>query len=106
VSGLSAPWLLLPFLVGWTQERARRAAVAGLVVTLAALAGYFAMTLSPIEGVHFQASEVKGLLGSNRLNEVGGGPTWCWHEAGYTGWHPWSRLAARPNCCEDSRDRP
>jgi hypothetical protein len=81
VSGLSAPWLILPFLVGSMQGRPRRAAVVGVVVTLAALAGYFAMTLSPVEGVHLDASELRGLLGSNRLNEVGGlfmGPLFGW----------------------------
>src|SRR5205823_4526706 len=51
VSGLSAPWLVLPFLAGMTQERARRAMILGLVVTLSALAGYFAMTYSPVENV-------------------------------------------------------
>ena len=50
VSGMSAPWLMLPFVVGMTQERGRRAMALGLVVTLAALVGYFAMTHSPIEG--------------------------------------------------------
>jgi hypothetical protein len=51
VSGMSAPWLVLPFAVGMTQERRRRAMALGLVATLAALVGYFAMTYSPIEGV-------------------------------------------------------
>ena len=51
VSGMSAPWLVLPFVVGITQERSRRAMALGLGVTLAALAGYFAMTYSPMEGV-------------------------------------------------------
>jgi len=51
VSQMSAPWLLLPFAFGCTQDRPRRAAVLGLVATLAALAGYFAMTVSPMEGV-------------------------------------------------------
>jgi TctA family transporter len=46
---VSAPWLVLPFLIGMTQQRARRAAVLGLVVTASALLGYFAMTYSPIE---------------------------------------------------------
>ena len=46
---MSAPWLVLPFLIGRTQRRARRAAVLGLVVTLSALLGYFAMTYSPME---------------------------------------------------------
>ena len=50
VSGMSAPWLVLPFAVGMTQERGRRAVALGLVVTMAALAGYFAMTHSPMEG--------------------------------------------------------
>jgi hypothetical protein len=50
VSGMSAPWLVLPFVVGTTQGRSRRAMVLGLVVTLSALVGYFAMTYSPMEG--------------------------------------------------------
>jgi len=81
VSLLSAPWLMLPFLVGTTQARPRRAAAAGLVITLSALAGYFAMTLSPMEGVHFSLVELRGLLGSNQLNEIGGlvfGPLFGW----------------------------
>jgi hypothetical protein len=50
VSGLSAPWLVLPFLAGMTQSNVRRAMALGLVVSLAALLGYFAMTYSPVEG--------------------------------------------------------
>jgi hypothetical protein len=46
---MSAPWLVLPFLVGSAQQRARRAAMLGLVVTLSALLGYFAMIYSPME---------------------------------------------------------
>ena len=46
---MSAPWLVLPFVIGVTQRHARRAAVLGLVVTASALVGYFAMTYSPIE---------------------------------------------------------
>jgi hypothetical protein len=46
---VSAPWLIVPFLLGVTQPRARRAAALGLIVTLSALLGYFAMTYSPIE---------------------------------------------------------
>jgi uncharacterized protein DUF6518 len=46
---VSAPWLIMPFLAGLTQPRAKRAAVLGLVVTLSALLGYFAMTYSPME---------------------------------------------------------
>ena len=51
VSGMSAPWLILPFLAGMIQEHRRRAMTVGLVVTMAALAGYFAMSNSPMEGV-------------------------------------------------------
>jgi hypothetical protein len=51
VSLMSAPWLLLPFAFGATQERARRAMLVGLASTLAAFAGYYAMTVSPAEGV-------------------------------------------------------
>jgi hypothetical protein len=46
---VSAPWLVLPFVVGVTQPRARRAAMLGLVATASALLGYFAMTYSPME---------------------------------------------------------
>jgi len=46
---VSAPWLILPFLIGMTQHRARRAAVLGLVVTGSSLLGYYAMTYSPME---------------------------------------------------------
>jgi uncharacterized protein DUF6518 len=49
-SGMSAPWLVLPFVTGMTQKRVRRAMALGLVVTVAALAGYFAMSHSPMEG--------------------------------------------------------
>src|ERR1035438_10620255 len=97
VSVLSAPWLILPFIVGSTQRRPHRAAVAGLVVTLSALAGYFAMTLSPMEGVHFSLMELRALLGTNQLNEIGGlvgGPLFGW--LGYR-WHARrSWLAAVP----------
>jgi hypothetical protein len=87
VSLLSAPWLILPFLVGSTQRRPRRATAAGLVVTLSALAGYFTMTLSPMEGVRFSLMELRALLGTNQLNEIGAlvtGPLFGW--LGYR-WH-------------------
>lgn len=51
VSQMSAPWLLLPFVFGCTLGRSRRPMLLGLVATLSALAGYFAMTVSPFEGV-------------------------------------------------------
>jgi hypothetical protein len=51
VSGMSAPWLILPFAAGMTQDRPRRAMALGFVITLSALAGYFAMTYSPMESI-------------------------------------------------------
>jgi hypothetical protein len=51
VSGMSAPWLILPFVAGTTQDRPRRAMAIGLVVTLSALVGYFAMSNSPMESI-------------------------------------------------------
>lgn len=46
---VSAPWLIVAFLAGTTQDSSRRAMIIGLVVTEAALLGYFAMTYSPLE---------------------------------------------------------
>jgi hypothetical protein len=74
VSGLSAPWLVLPFVAGWTSPAPRRAMVLGLVAVLAALLGYFLMTVSPVEGVpagHFGAAFV-AVARSNRLWIAGG----------------------------------
>lgn len=74
VSQMSSLWLLLPFSVGATQEGPRRAMQMGLVVTLAALAGYFAMTLSPIEGVALRQvpRAAAGLVASNAIWILGG----------------------------------
>jgi hypothetical protein len=46
---VSAPWLILPFLIGSTQRETRRATVLGVIVTVSALFGYYAMTYSPLE---------------------------------------------------------
>jgi hypothetical protein len=51
VSGMSAPWLVLPFAFGATQAGQRRAMLTGLTAVMCALAGYFVMTLSPLESV-------------------------------------------------------
>lgn len=59
---LSAPWLLIAFLAGWSQSTARRAVTLGFVCTIAALVGYCAMTLSPIEGAVVTLRGVRGLL--------------------------------------------
>lgn len=51
VSQMSAPWLVIAFLAGTRPRRRIGAVTAGLAVTMAAVAGYFFMTLSPMEGV-------------------------------------------------------
>jgi len=72
----SAPWLLLPFAMGATTERPRRAMLLGLVVTQAALAGYFAMTVSPFEGVALSAAPAAAVAllvpGANAVYVVAG----------------------------------
>jgi hypothetical protein len=74
VSQMSALWLLLPFAFGCTQDRPRRAMVVGLVVTVSALVGYFAMTLSPMEGVALSSAPagIVPLLRSNLVVILGG----------------------------------
>lgn len=62
ISGLSAPWLVLPFLAGALQRTGRRAVVAGAACTLFALVGYTAMTFSAIENAHFSLAGLAGFL--------------------------------------------
>lgn len=62
VSQMSAPWLALPFIAGLRQPDPRRAAGSGAAVTLAALLGYFIMTLSPLEGVTAGQIHVRAFL--------------------------------------------
>ena len=74
VSQMSAPWLILPFSFGTTQPRPRMAALLGTTVVLGALLGYFALTLSPFEGValaRFPADWI-ALADSNHAVIVGG----------------------------------
>jgi hypothetical protein len=95
LSGLSAPWLVLPFLAGSKQRLPRRAALVGEVIVWAALAGYFAMTLSPMEGVHFHGTGVGSIVRSDWPTEIGGatlGPVFGW--LGYRWASHRSRLAA------------
>jgi Family of unknown function (DUF6518) len=77
VSQMSALWLLLPFAFGCTQERPRPAMLVGVVATASALIGYFAMTLSPVEGVavHRIPAVAAALLATNLLWIVGGAVT-------------------------------
>lgn len=51
VSQMSAPWLAMAFLGGVWPGRRLQAVAMGSLVTVAAVAGYLAMTLSPLEGV-------------------------------------------------------
>jgi hypothetical protein len=81
VSLLSAPWLVLAFLVGWTQREPRRAALLGFGSTVAALVGYGLMTLSPIENAQLTAQTVQGFAVSESRVLVGAvltGPLFGW----------------------------
>ena len=74
VSLMSAPWLAFPFVFGSTQVRPLRAAMLGLVATLAALAGYFVLMWSPLEGVALSdfLGHWRAYLLSQRMNIFGG----------------------------------
>jgi hypothetical protein len=81
VSLLSAPWLAIAFLAGWTQTSPRRAAALGFACTAAALAGYAVMTLSPAENAHLTARTLQGFIQSESPVLVGGivtGPLFGW----------------------------
>jgi Family of unknown function (DUF6518) len=81
LSLLSAPWLVLPFIVGATQRQPRRAALLGLSGTYAALLGYAVMTLSPVENAHLTLAGLRGFAVSERNVLVGGivtGPLFGW----------------------------
>jgi hypothetical protein len=77
VSQMSALWLLLPFACGWTQERPRRAMLAGLVATVSGLIGYLAMMLGPAEGLAASRIPAAALAwtGANLLVIAGGSVT-------------------------------
>jgi peptidoglycan/LPS O-acetylase OafA/YrhL len=81
VSLLSAPWLLVPFLAGYTQREPRRAAVLGLACTLSALTGYALMTLSPVEHAELTLHSLGGFAWSSDRVLVGAlvtGPLFGW----------------------------
>jgi Family of unknown function (DUF6518) len=77
LSQMSALWLFLPFAFGWTQDRARRAALVGLVATGAGLVGYLVMMLSPAEGLtaHEIPHAAVAWVATNLLWFVGGAVT-------------------------------
>jgi hypothetical protein len=81
VAMLSAPWLVIAFLAGCTQRTPRRAALLGLGATAAALAGYWLMTDSPVEGARYTLANAHGFFLSNAFVVVGGiatGPLFGW----------------------------
>jgi hypothetical protein len=80
VSGMSAPWLILPFGFGWSQVRPGRAMLLGVVATQAALVGYIVMTLSPVEGV--ATGEFPAALKAMLLNGGVHGANVTWVAAG------------------------
>lgn len=105
VSLLSAPWLLVAFLAGWSQPMAKRAAILGAGSTLAALAGYWAMTLSPIEGAVVTLAGVRGLLVGQAAYAAGGvvtGPLFGWLGHRWRTRRDWmsALAAALVVCCE------
>jgi len=73
---MSAPWLLLPFVLGATQTNPRRAMLLGLVVTEATMIGYVAMTVSPMENVSSAAAPAAAaamlLAGQNIVYAIAG----------------------------------
>lgn len=69
---LSAPWLVLPFAFGCTQARAPRAVGLGLLATVSALAGYFVMLSSPLEGARFSLHELGAWFDSSTWVVVSG----------------------------------
>ena len=75
------PWLVLPFVAGCTQRDPGRAALLGLGCTFAALIGYGAMTLSPIENAQMNATTIAGFLRSEAPVFIAGtvtGPVLGW----------------------------
>jgi Family of unknown function (DUF6518) len=81
VSLLSAPWIVLAFIAGWTQREPRRAALLGLGCTASALVGYGLMTLSPVENAHLTLQTATGFTRSES-RVIGGafvtGPLFGW----------------------------
>jgi Family of unknown function (DUF6518) len=81
LSLLSAPWLVLAFIAGWTQRDPRRAALLGLACTASALLGYGLMTLSPVENAQLSLHSLAAFVQSESPVIVGGlftGPLLGW----------------------------
>jgi phosphotransferase system glucose/maltose/N-acetylglucosamine-specific IIC component len=81
LGALSAPWLVLPFLVGRAQRSPRRAAVLGAAATLTALLAYALMTLSPVEHARLTVAGFEAFVRTNATWFLGGvltGPLFGW----------------------------
>ena len=104
VSGMSAPWLLVPFLAGAAQPGQRRAALTGLAATWLAVLGYVLMIVSPMEGTHL-GPRPAGLTGtwnqlSSHLLLATLASQWLWFAGGLIagplyGWLGYRFLARR-----------
>jgi hypothetical protein len=96
VSLLSAPWLLLAFLAGWTERSPRRAALLGAACTLAALIGYGLMTLSPIENAQLTLASGVAFVRSGLGVFVGAivtGPLFGWFGYRWRNGRAWAGAA-------------
>jgi mannitol-specific phosphotransferase system IIBC component len=105
VSLLSAPWLVLAFLAGCTQRAPRRAAMLGLACTTAALVGYGAMTLSPLENAHASLQTISAFVRSEAAVILGGlvtGPLFGWFGQQWRTRRAWlgALVTAAAVCCE------
>jgi hypothetical protein len=101
VSGLSAPWLLAPFLAGASQPAARPAALLGWATTWLAVAAYSLMAASPMEGVHLTPQAYLGCLARQWPWIAGGlitGPLYGWLGHRFRAHRSWTAglLAALP----------
>lgn len=95
ISLLSAPWLAVAFVAGAAQRRPAKAALLGFACTLAALAGYGLMTLSPIEHADLTAQTARGFLISEHRIVAGAfltGPLFGWLGSRWRIRRAWSGL--------------
>lgn len=80
-NGMSALWLLVPFLAGAWQASQRRAALVGLAATWLSVLAYVLMIVSPMEGVHLTPRAFAVSMASQWLWFAGGlltGPLYGW----------------------------
>jgi hypothetical protein len=92
VSLLSAPWLVVGFLAGYTQRDPKRAVLLGLLCTFSALAGYGLMTLSPVENAQISGPAIEAFIRSESRVIVGGiftGPLFAWFGYRWRAEHAW-----------------